>query len=170
MSHFQFPTLASNHACNLLPLSLNKYLYFDLFHQTKIQRKPTCGIKCKKICLLCYKFHNIPLINQHWVWRRAVCCQLPVACTWRDHSQLDWVERVAWQQLSVEPGIDHGGLWQIILNTISPTMTFSTRFSNHKSKSSMNLSFILKKTLWSHNWLIDPNCSIGFDLLLKLQT
>ena len=112
MSHFQFPTLASNHACNLLPLSLNKYLYFDLFHQTKIKRKPTCGIKCKQICLLYYKFHNIPLINQHWVWRRAVCCQLPVACTWRDHSQLDWVERVAGQQLSVEPSIDHGGLWQ----------------------------------------------------------
>ena len=60
--------------------------------------------------LFTFYLTNSPLIDQHGVGRRAVGGQLPIACTWRDHGQLDWVKRVAGQQLSVEPSIDHSRL------------------------------------------------------------
>ena len=104
MSHFQFPTLASNHVCNLIPLSHKNWaLVYFLFNK-----------------------NNSPLIDQHGVGRRAVGGQLPVACTWRDHGQLYWVKRVAGQQLSVEPSIDHSRLEKRSLRTFDINFLLQT--------------------------------------------
>ena len=52
----------------------------------------------------------LPVIDEHGVGWRTVGGQLSVARGGGHHSQLDGVEWVAGQQLSVEPGVDHGGL------------------------------------------------------------
>ena len=51
-----------------------------------------------------------PVIDQHGVGGGAVLGQLPVASTGGDHGQLDGIEGVTGQHLSVEPRVDHCGL------------------------------------------------------------
>ena len=53
---------------------------------------------------------SLPVTDEHGVAGGAVSGQLSVARGGGHHGQLDGVERVAGQQLSVEPSVDHGGL------------------------------------------------------------
>ena len=61
----------------------------------------------------------LPVTDEHWVAGGAVCGQLSVARGGGDHGQLDGVQGVAGQQLSVEPSIDHGGLISDLFTDIS---------------------------------------------------
>ena len=90
------------------------YLYFAFFSVNILWESPTWQSisRLKQPVTLC-KFVKIclwPVIDEHGVGGGAVLGQLPVARTGGDHGQLDGIEGVTGQHLSVEPRVDHRGL------------------------------------------------------------